>query len=94
MRRILLLSAFAVSLPAFGQYNGPAVEACRAYALKELKLPGWFRGKRPAWFFVAPLLPAVGVALLITRFDMPDVLYGLAISIGTACVIGFTTWLA
>ena len=37
MKRILLLSAFAVSLPAFGQYNGPAVEACRAYALKELK---------------------------------------------------------
>jgi uncharacterized protein YecT (DUF1311 family) len=40
MKRVLLLLACAVPLPGFAQYNGPAVEACRAYALKELKREG------------------------------------------------------
>jgi uncharacterized protein YecT (DUF1311 family) len=35
---LLLLLFFAV--PAFAQYEGPAVEACRAYAMKELERDG------------------------------------------------------
>jgi uncharacterized protein YecT (DUF1311 family) len=42
MRRLLLLFAGAALFPlhAAAQYNGPAVEACRAYALKELQREG------------------------------------------------------
>lgn len=39
MRSTLLL-LLSVALPAFAQYNGPAVEACRAYAKKELERDG------------------------------------------------------
>jgi len=37
IRFLLLLLA---STPALAQYQGPAVESCRAYALKELKRDG------------------------------------------------------
>ena len=40
MKRILLTVVCLFPLYAMGQYNGPAVEACRAYALKELKRDG------------------------------------------------------
>lgn len=42
MKRFLLLFAAATLFPvvAAAQYNGPAVEACRAYALKELQREG------------------------------------------------------
>ena len=41
MKRIVLLIALALlSLPSFAQYKGPAVEACRTYALKELQRGG------------------------------------------------------
>lgn len=39
MRKLLLLLLF-VAAPAVAQYNGPAVEACRAYAKKELEREG------------------------------------------------------
>lgn len=39
MRLVLLLLLFP-ALPAFAQYEGPAVEACRAYAKKELERDG------------------------------------------------------
>jgi len=37
MKRFLLLALLAIPFPVTAQYNGPAVEACRAYAIKELK---------------------------------------------------------
>jgi uncharacterized protein YecT (DUF1311 family) len=41
MNRIaLLIFMTAFSSPLFAQYNGPAVEACRAYALKEMQRAG------------------------------------------------------
>ena len=40
MKQLLFFALFAISLPVLGQYDGPAVEACRAYALKELKRDG------------------------------------------------------
>jgi uncharacterized protein YecT (DUF1311 family) len=40
MRVLLLLSLFLFGATAKAQYNGPAVEACRGYALKELKREG------------------------------------------------------
>ena len=39
MRAFSLIFIFLVS-PAFAQYNGPAVEACRAYAKRELARDG------------------------------------------------------
>ena len=39
MRAIFFLLLF-LAVPAFAQYNGPAVEACRAYATKELEREG------------------------------------------------------
>ena len=39
MRTLLFVGLLAAS-SAFAQYNGPAVEACRAYALKEIKREG------------------------------------------------------
>jgi len=38
--RALLLASFLAASSAFAQYDGPAVEACRSYALKELKREG------------------------------------------------------
>lgn len=38
--RLLPLFAFFAASSAFAQYEGPAVEACRAYALKESKRDG------------------------------------------------------
>jgi hypothetical protein len=35
MKPILLLVLLAAAFPAMAQYNGPAVEACRAYAMRE-----------------------------------------------------------
>jgi len=35
MKPILLLVLLAAAYPAMAQYNGPAVEACRAYAVRE-----------------------------------------------------------
>ena len=40
MKKLLILILLIAPLPVFGQYNGPAIEACRAYALKELKRDG------------------------------------------------------
>jgi uncharacterized protein YecT (DUF1311 family) len=40
MRICLLLSLILFGVTAKAQYNGPAVEACRGYALKELKREG------------------------------------------------------
>lgn len=40
MRALTLVLAFAVSAPALAQYAGPAVEACRAYAKRELAREG------------------------------------------------------
>jgi uncharacterized protein YecT (DUF1311 family) len=37
---LLLLSLLCFAAPAFAQYQGPAVEACRAYAEKELARDG------------------------------------------------------
>ena len=39
MKKILLV-LLLISTPALAQYNGPAVEACRAYAKKELSREG------------------------------------------------------
>ena len=39
MRHLVLLAAFAAA-NAHAQYQGPAVESCRAYALKEMKANG------------------------------------------------------
>jgi len=38
--RALFFSALLAASSAFAQYDGPAVEACRAYALKEIKREG------------------------------------------------------
>jgi hypothetical protein len=38
--RLFLLLALLVTSSAFAQYNGPAVEACRTYALKDLNREG------------------------------------------------------
>lgn len=38
--RLLVLLGLLVASSAFAQYEGPAVEACRAYALKEIKRDG------------------------------------------------------
>jgi hypothetical protein len=38
--RALLFAALLAASSAFAQYRGPAVEACRTYALKELKREG------------------------------------------------------
>ena len=40
MKRLLLLVLSLAFCSAWGQYNGPAVEACRDYALKEMKREG------------------------------------------------------
>lgn len=41
MTHLLFLSLLMLfSSPAFAQYNGPAIDACRAYALKELQREG------------------------------------------------------
>ena len=40
MKRLLLLSLVLFPVLAKAQYNGPAVEACRAYAMKEAKREG------------------------------------------------------
>lgn len=41
MTKALLLAVFfVISFPVKAQYNGPAVETCRAYALKELRRDG------------------------------------------------------
>jgi uncharacterized protein YecT (DUF1311 family) len=40
MKRLLVLACVVLPLPVMAQYNGPAVEACRAYALKELQRDG------------------------------------------------------
>jgi hypothetical protein len=40
MKRLLLLSLLLIPALAQAQYNGPAVDACRAYALKEAKREG------------------------------------------------------
>jgi uncharacterized protein YecT (DUF1311 family) len=39
-RLILAIAVYALPLAAFAQYSGPAVDACRAYALKELVREG------------------------------------------------------
>ena len=39
-RAVLLIALALLSLPAKAQYKGPAVEACRTYALKELQRGG------------------------------------------------------
>lgn len=38
--RLFLLGVVFLSNPAFAQYNGPAVEACRAYAKREMAREG------------------------------------------------------
>jgi uncharacterized protein YecT (DUF1311 family) len=38
--RLVLLAALLAASGAFAQYDGPAVQSCRAYALKELKRNG------------------------------------------------------
>jgi uncharacterized protein YecT (DUF1311 family) len=38
--RFFVLVSLLVFSPAFGQYNGPAVEACRAFAKQEMKREG------------------------------------------------------
>jgi uncharacterized protein YecT (DUF1311 family) len=41
MKKVLLCVAMSLlAVPAMAQYNGPAVEACRAFALKELQRDG------------------------------------------------------
>jgi len=40
MRITLIIALLAFSLPVYAQYNGPAVEACRAYARKDLEREG------------------------------------------------------
>ena len=41
MTRLLFFSALLIFVsPSFAQYTGPALEACRAYALKELRRDG------------------------------------------------------
>jgi uncharacterized protein YecT (DUF1311 family) len=40
MKNLLALAFVLFPLPVMAQYNGPAVEACRAYALKELQRDG------------------------------------------------------
>lgn len=40
MKRIAFVVLALIPLPAMAQYNGPAVEACRAYAKSELKRDG------------------------------------------------------
>jgi uncharacterized protein YecT (DUF1311 family) len=40
MRLVLLAAALAIASSAFAQYDGPGVESCRAYALKELRRDG------------------------------------------------------
>jgi uncharacterized protein YecT (DUF1311 family) len=41
MKKVLLFVAMSLlAVPAMAQYNGPAVEACRAFALKELQRDG------------------------------------------------------
>ena len=39
-RTALLLALFAASAPASAQYDGPAVETCRAYAEREISFYG------------------------------------------------------
>jgi uncharacterized protein YecT (DUF1311 family) len=40
MNKVLLTGLLLLPLVAQGQYNGPAVDACRAYAMKEAKREG------------------------------------------------------
>src|SRR5262249_6172477 len=76
---------------AFRQLTETLAEAEKHLAeLKLLKLPGLFKGKRPTWLFVVPLLLAIGPSLAITKFEVPDVLFGLAVCVASACVIGFS----
>jgi hypothetical protein len=57
--------------------------------LQDLRLPGLFKGYRPAWLFVLPLLLLIGPCLLVTGVaDILDVLYGLAITVGIAVMLG------
>ena len=47
---------------------------------------GLFKGKRPAWFFLLPLLLACGIAVLVTGWDdLINLLYGQAVAVASAC---------
>src|SRR5262249_36845354 len=75
---------------AFKQMDQSLVEAYEHLAkLQELRLPGLFKGYRPAWLLFVPFLVLVGpVVLIIGYSDFLDVLYGVAIALGLAAMLG------